>query len=139
MVIPLFITLFFSAYAATRFIVCALNSYHFYNCDHITPAYIAAIKGDVRMLQIFNKFKVLLNELIYNGCSPFHFAILHGNLDAAKFILEESGKSIINSLVNGSPLTNSKLCFEYFSPLDIAQTTKNQQVIDFLLSNNAYP
>ena len=96
--------------------------------DKLTPAHIAAQKGDVHMLQIFQKSKFLLNEVTNCNWTILHFAVIYGHLETVRFILENCDNSMLYVLTDGVETilnTNQIKDLKFYSVLDIAKAMKN--------------
>lgn len=131
-----------SSYICAEHIVNAFPKNHFFNQDKLTPAHIAAQKGDIRMLQIFQKTKTLMADVSSCNWTILHFAVLYGHLDVARFILKNCDNSMLYVLTDGiEPILNSyqRKDFKFYSVLDIAQAMKNEEMINLLLEFHALP
>ena len=131
-----------SSYRVAQMIVEMFPEHQFRNVRGITPAHIAAQSGDVRMLEILTKSKVLMGECTLNGWTPLHFAVYYEKIDAVEFLLDHCDEKLkymttvcAETVVNLFP----SLELRHMSPLDLAQTLNNQAIYDMLLEHKALP
>lgn len=131
-----------SSYICAEHIVKIFPTNHFFNQDKLTPAHIAAQRGDVRMLQILQKAEYLMTDVSECNWTILHFAVLYGHLESVKFILENCDNSMLYTLTDGmETILNSyqRNDFKFYSALDIAQIMKNKEMYDLLLTFHALP
>lgn len=130
-----------SSYNVAEFFMKYDPDFSYFNNELITPAHIAAQRGDVKMLSIFTKSNHLLKDLSKRKWNPLHFAVFFGREEATKFLLDYE-PFLLHQLVNGSESTTSALphqTMKYFSALSMSDFMKNSSISSLLLSYNAFP
>lgn len=131
-----------SSYETARLIISTFPENQFLNQDHITPAHIAAQRGDLEMLKIMKNSKTLLNGVTLLNWTPLHFAVLYNHMDAVQFIIKNS-QDIIHLLTEETDncLLDSfqPLDFKFFSALDIAEVMNLPDMIELLKGYRALP
>jgi len=129
-----------SSHKVAAFLITIPFEGHFFNHNRITPAHIAAYRGDVKMLEILSKSKSLLCDSSFMRWTPLHYAVYYQHFEAVKFLLGKTPQ-FINELVIGFdsnlPVLQKDM-FLYKSTFDIALMTKNSQIIQFLEENYAF-
>ncbi|OHS94254.1 hypothetical protein TRFO_39542 [Tritrichomonas foetus] len=131
-----------SSYKCADLIVSLFPNQHFNNQDNLTPAHIAAQRGDLSMLKILSKSKYLLTDCTSCNWTPLHFATIYGHLNCVQFILEKCDKSIIHVLTTASDSVLQSYQardFKFFSALDIAATMKHTEIEQLLVEYHALP
>ncbi|KAH0795194.1 serine/threonine-protein phosphatase 6 regulatory ankyrin repeat subunit B isoform X1 [Histomonas meleagridis] len=129
-----------SAKEVSQFVVNHFPKTHFQNIRKITPAHIAAQRGDIPLLRIYQTSLTIFNDVTAKGWSPLHFAIYYGQTDAVHFLLENKINSV-DDLILGSEsntfLNHRRLKFT--SPYDLALISNHQEIAELLSQYGALP
>ena len=131
-----------SAYRVAELIVNLFPSQHFYNHDNLTPAHIAAQRGDVVMLEILSANKSLLTDTSSCNWTPLHLAVIYGHINCVKFLIENCEKSTLYELTTASDNSFTSYHpddFKFYSALDIAYSLNHTEIAKLLVEHHALP
>lgn len=70
--------------------------------DGQTPLHLVVQKGDVKLIQLFLKFKAEVNILDNLGCSPLFYAVVHNSIEEVAQLLIDLGCNVNHHSNNGS-------------------------------------
>ena len=131
----------FDAVKVSKFIVDRFPNVHFQNNKKITPGHIAAQKGSVKLLKIFQKSSTLLVDDTTMKWKPLHFAIFYGQAEAVKFLLENKINSV-DDLIYGTEFCSMPFGYrrlKFISPYDLSLITENKEITELLEEFGALP
>ena len=113
----------------------------FVNFHGITPAHIAAAKGDHRMLMLLSQSRNLLRALTPHNWGALHFAAYFGRVETVRFLLQEVPNQV-NMIAMFNETDNEfelEGVYKYISPLDLARLHKHKATEQLLMSKMALP
>ncbi|KAH0795738.1 protein arginine N-methyltransferase 5-like [Histomonas meleagridis] len=129
-----------SAREVTQFVVNHFPKTHFQNIKKITPAHIAAQRGDVNLLRLYQTSLKIFHDYSTQGWSALHFAIYYGQIDAVRFLLENKINSVDDLILGAESnvfLNHRRLKFT--SPYDLAIISGHNEIAELLVQYGALP